>query len=382
MPAFSFRHVKDLYPSFWAKAVEMAYEMQNHIKSRPENEAVIKVRDWATRVTLDIIGLSGMGQDFDAMRNPGNILNQQYRRIFPEEENNIVRVSKAIVMHFDMYFLALLPLPHNRAVHQAAQYIRSVAKQLILRKKKGMEKGEDRMVDILSVALASGGFTEEGLADQMMTFLAAGHETVATAFQWAAYALCKYPAVQSRLREEIRSNLPPAFGKNTFAFAPRPEAIDRLAYLQAFCSEVLRYWPPISSTFRQAVRDTTILDEFIPQGTHIIVSPEATNRSSWLWGPDARLFNPDRWLNNDGKSANNTGGAKNTYANMTFLHGPRSCIGQGFARAELACLVAVLVGRFEMEFKDGANVREETIVTATAAPRDGVVVRLNVLDGW
>src|ERR1700761_6739873 len=147
MPAFSFRHIKDLYPSFWAKAVEMVYEMENHIKSRPADEAGIKVRDWATRVTLDIIGLSGMGQDFDAMRNPGNMLNQQYRRVFPEEEDNIVRAFKALVMHFDMYFLALLPLPHNRAVRDASRYIRSVAKQLIERKKENIGKGEDRAVD-------------------------------------------------------------------------------------------------------------------------------------------------------------------------------------------------------------------------------------------
>ena len=141
--------------------------------------------------------------------------------------------------------------------------------------------------------------------------------------------MCKYPSIQSRLREEFRSNLPPAFGKNTFSFAPRPDTIDRVAYLNAFCSEVLRFWPPLSSTFRQAVRDTAILDEFTSRGTHIIVSPEATNRSSWLWGPDAHLFNPNRRLNSDGKSTNNAGGAKNTYANMTFLMALAAALGRG-----------------------------------------------------
>jgi cytochrome P450 len=357
----------------------MVSEIENHVKSKPVDETVIKVRDWATRATLDIIGLSGMGQDFGALRNPDNRLNQQYRRVFPEEEDNIVRIFKAIVMNFDMHFFILLPLPRNREISKASQYIRSVARQAIRRKKEKIANGEDRTVDILSVALESGDFTEEGLVDQMMTFLAAGHETIAAALQWAVYALCKYPGVQSRLRKEIRSNLAPVSGNNSISFPPQQVVIDGLPYLNAVCNEVLRYWPPIQFTFRQAVNDTTILGEFIPKGTHLILSPEATNRSSMLWGPDAGQFNPDRWLN-DGK-VNSTGGAKNNYANMTFIHGSRSCIGQSFARSELACLVTLRVGRFEMEFK-GGNVPEETIVTGTAAPKDGVVARLKVLDVW
>ncbi|KAF2746763.1 cytochrome P450 [Sporormia fimetaria CBS 119925] len=60
-------------------------------------------------------------------------------------------------------------------------------------------------------------------------------------------------------------------------------------------------------------------------------------------------FNPDRWR---GTGRANTGGAESNYASLTFLHGPRSCIGKDFAKAEFACLVAALVGAFEMELED------------------------------
>lgn len=56
-------------------------------------------------------------------------------------------------------------------------------------------------------------------------------------------------------------------------------------------------------------------------------------------------FKPKRWLNADG-SANNHGGASSNFAFLTFLHGPRACIGQTFARAEFTCLLAAWVGSF------------------------------------
>lgn len=52
------------------------------------------------------------------------------------------------------------------------------------------------------------------------------------------------------------------------------------------------------------------------------------------------------------KRPNNSGGAVSNYANLTFLHGPRSCIGHTFAAAELRCLAAMFVGKFQFEMAD------------------------------
>jgi len=66
---------------------------------------------------------------------------------------------------------------------------------------------------------------------------------------------------------------------------------------------------------------------------------------------------------------------------MTFIHGPRSCIGQSFAKGELTCLVAVMVGRFQMELKD-PNAKLEFLRGITQRPKDGVQAKLTVLEGW
>jgi cytochrome P450 len=64
---------------------------------------------------------------------------------------------------------------------------------------------------------------------------------------------------------------------------------------------------------------------------------------------------------------------------LTFLHGPHSCIGERFARAELSFLLAAWVGRYqgEMELEDP---RREIVVDVasdvTARIRGGLRVRL------
>ncbi|PHH70122.1 hypothetical protein CDD83_5515 [Cordyceps sp. RAO-2017] len=80
-----------------------------------------------------------------------------------------------------------------------------------------------------------------------------------------------------------------------------------------------------------------------------------------------------------------SGGAASNYAFMTFLQGPRSCIGAGFARAEFACLLAAWAGRFEFALDDEALMDERRLefkVAVTARPARGMHLRTRVLDGW
>ncbi|KAL2012161.1 hypothetical protein VTN00DRAFT_4879 [Thermoascus crustaceus] len=377
LPAFSYRHVKDLYPIFWSKGVEMVTMIEKHIQSKSGDNLVI-MGDWASRATLDIVGVAGMDQDFHSLRDPSNKLNEQYRRILIEPSLLMRYVTLLGLFIMDLRLIVKLPLKRNIEIKAASEYIRTVARQIIRQKKEKMEKQKDAAsdVDIISVALRSGAFSEENLVDQMMTFLAAGHETTSSALQWAIYALCKHPEMQTRLREEVRANLPPiSVQDRTPASA---SAVDSLPYLNAFCHEVLRYYPPVPITVREASRDTTIVGSPIPKGTIILLAPEAINRSTQFWGPDANEFNPERWM---GPGRANTGGADSNYAFMSFIHGPRSCIGQGFAKGELACLVAVTVGKFHMELE---NPDAELLLKrgVTVSPKDGVRAKFTALEGW
>ena len=267
-------------------------------------------------------------------------------------------------------------MAHNSNIVEAIQVIKRVCRQLIQQKQEKLDRKEKRVdVDILSVALESGGFSEEGLVNQMMTFLAAGHETTATTLTWVTYALCLHPEIQTRLREEIRANLTSISDDSTTVTS---EMLDKLHYLHAVCKETLRLYSPVPLTMRETPKNTTILNQYVPKGTKIVMALSATNTSTELWGPDAAEFNPERWL---GPGKANSGSASSNYAFMTFLHGPRSCIGQSFAKAEFACLLAAMVGRFEWALQD-PDWKPDVRGGVTAKPKGGLFVKMKPIEGW
>jgi cytochrome P450 len=264
--------------------------------------------------------------------------------------------------------------------------IRAECASLVQEKKQKLARKERADADILSVAIESGGFSDENLVDQLMTFLAAGHETTASAMTWALYLLAKHPEVQARLRAEIREHLPPLGDSSNDAIAVSSVDIDRMPYLNAVANEVLRYFSPVPMTLRSAACDTSIQGQFVPKGTQIMLVPWAINKSEALWGDDALSFNPDRWMpKSDADKRAASGGATSNYAFMTFLHGPRSCIGQSFAKAEFACLLAAWVGRFDMELHNEEEVDEKKIEIkggVTARPLRGMHLKTTVVEGW
>lgn len=403
MPAFAFRHVKDLYPVFWDKAREGVQAMteqilvdaaKNPLTSTSEDpekaaaeqdgngkKAVLEVGGWASRVTLDIIGVAGMGHDFRAIADPTNKLFRTYNLVF--KPSGQARLLQLMGLFLPGWLVTRIPIRRNEDMALAARTIRQTCMDLIREKQAKLARKELHDVDILSVALESGGFSEENLVDQLMTFLAAGHETTASSMTWAIYMLCCHPEVQTRLRQEVRERLP-SLDDSTASISSLD--IDRMPYLNAVCSEVLRYLSPVPMTLREAASDTTIQGQHVPKGTRIILAPSATNKDLALWGPDATKFNPDRWLPKyEGDKSAGLGGATSNYALLTFLHGPRSCIGLGFAKAEFACLLAAWVGKMEFELED-PELMDETKMDVksgvTSRPAKGLHVKARVLDGW
>ena len=157
---------------------------------------VVEISGWASRATLDIIGEAGMGQDFNAIEDPYTPLNVTYRKVF--QISSAQRQILGLMSFFlPQWFVRSLPLTHNSNIAQASAGIKKVSHELIHRKQEKLdlvkreEEGQEKIgsknfrdKDILTVALSSGEFSEDDLVNQMMTFLAAGHETTASSMSW------------------------------------------------------------------------------------------------------------------------------------------------------------------------------------------------------
>lgn len=310
MPAFAYRQVKGLYPIFWQKSIDLADALSGLASSAGCTEGVVvEISRWLARTTLDIIGVAGLGADFRTIQDPDHEIMHAYSTVFDQKPPKSKATLLALIAK-EMVARAL-PFKRNDVIAQAAGTLKRVARRLIQQKQAESQDGKATRKDVLSVALDSDVFTEAQMADQLLTFLAAGHETTATSMTWACLALCQHPNVQAKLRAEVRASLP----STAEPISMTADLLDSLQYLHAVCNEVLRLHPPAGLTKRVAVRDTFILGQRVPKGTDVMIVMRSINHSKELWGEDARKFKPERWL----QSA--SGGAENNYAFMTFLHG-------------------------------------------------------------
>ena len=152
--------------------------------------------------------------------------------------------------------------------------------------------------------------------------------------------------MQTKLREEVINALGDDTTAREEATADLANILKGMPYLNGIIHETFRLYPAVPVSMRESLRDTQIGEYSVPKGTELTISIWQTNRSPEAWGADAGECRPERWINAEDGKPNRHGGAQNNYDFATFLHGPRSCIGQEFAKVEMRCLLAGLVSSF------------------------------------
>jgi cytochrome P450 len=386
--AFSARHVRDLYPLFWAKGSKAVRAIEARAAEQ-EAPLTIECHDWAVRCALDAMGTAGMGMDFGTIDDDKHMLVQAYERLkeFSWQDAVVILVGT----YMPERIATSLPLRRNRVVDSALADIRTVCRDAIRAKQNAMAFAEKSAhVNICSAIVNSGMFSEDEAVEQLMSMLFASHHAPGRTLTAAVYALCRFPEKQRRLREEVHRCLPSV---DNLADGVSSAHIEGMPYLNAFCKEVLRkYSTGVSS--RQAASDTTVQGTPIPKGTTIKLSVMSANGDPMLWGSDVGEFKPERWLPGggketvagadedkaDGEDRTALGGAASNFANLTFMHGPRNCIAAQFAHAELACLLATWVGRFEFTLEDEELMDESKLRARALETKLNVCVR--VVNGW
>nr|POE86979.1 cytochrome p450 [Quercus suber] len=73
---------------------------------------------------------------------------------------------------------------------------------------------------------------------------------------------------------------------------------------------------------------------------------------------------------------NDEGGSESNECNLTFLHGSRSCIGGGFAKAELRLIIAMLFSRFHATRLPHDDGSVKLVGSLMIKPEGGLLVNL------
>jgi cytochrome P450 len=245
---------------------------------------------------------------------------------------------------------AWLPTPSNVALRRANAELDSAVRTMIADRRssspvttadRGVPAGDGApdMLDMLMQARDEDGvgLSDREIRDQMVTFIVAGHETVASAMTWAFALLAAAPQWQERAYAEVDAVLDRR--RPTIADLPN------LPIVRAILDESLRLYPPAWLI----TRTSTEVSEFdgwqVPAGALIIMSPWLLHRHPDLWSrPDE--FDPGRFLQ-DGVGR---------WSFIPFGAGPRLCIGRDFALLEGVLLLASLLGSFHVEFPPGQGV--------------------------
>lgn len=173
MPAFHFRHIKELYPVFWSKSIELC----NAIKATLDHNTtqVLEIGHYSTQVTLDIIGLAGLGRDICSLRNSDDELIKNYEEILePTTEKGVFFILHLI---FPPWLIAILPWKLNERVRITTGNLKRICTEFVAERKSKMryeDQSSNESRDILSIMIRSNNFSDENLVDQLLTFLAAG----------------------------------------------------------------------------------------------------------------------------------------------------------------------------------------------------------------
>ncbi len=171
------------------------------------------------------------------------------------------------------------------------------------------------------------------IADKLLGFILAGHETTSVGLTWALYVLAAHPDTAARVRAEVRA----VAGDGPLT----GEHVDALVFTRQVMSEVLRLYPPGYLVTRVAHRDCELAGHRVRAGSRVNVPIYAAHRHRSRWtDPDA--FDPDRFA----PGAPPPG--RHVY--LPFGAGPRICMGAAFAMMESVLILAAVARRTDLAY--------------------------------
>jgi enediyne biosynthesis protein E7 len=195
------------------------------------------------------------------------------------------------------------------------------------------------------------GMTDKEIVDEITTLIVAGHETTASAMNWAWYLLGEHPEVEAKLHAEIDASEEVA--------VPSLQQMEALPYSSMVVRETMRLYPPVWVVSRKTIEADTLGGFTVPPGTDVFFSPYFVHRHPDFWS-DAEKFMPERFERNEDDDAR----PKLTY--LPFSAGAHHCIGETLAIYEMLVHLNRFARRFSLRRIDNDPVEFEALINLRA----------------
>ncbi|XP_048346360.1 ultra-long-chain fatty acid omega-hydroxylase isoform X2 [Sphaerodactylus townsendi] len=354
------RHRRMLTPAFHVDVLKPYLKIFNqssnimHAKWRKlttGGAASLDMFEQLSLMTLDSLQKCVFSYNSNCQERPSD-----YISAIVELSSLVVRRQNRLLHHFDcIYYLTADGRRFRRAcdivhsftadvVQRRQAVVRQMGHDAWLRSKLG--KTMD-FIDILLLAKDEKGqyLSDEDIAAEAETFMFGGHDTTASGLSWVLYNLARHPEYQDQCREEIQNLLQ---GRETEEI--EWEDLSKMPFSTMCIKESLRLHPPATVLSRRCTEDVKLPDgKVIPKGTICLLSIFGIHHNPTVW-PEPEVYDPYRF---------DSGTSQLPLSFVPFSAGPRNCIGQNFAMAEMKAVLALTLLRFRVRLDKSQPVRRK-----------------------
>ena len=288
--------------------------------------ASVDAAAWVAQLSLTITGRALFHEDLSEEGASIEAMVKEYQR--------------QMVRRFGQFY-PLPPVLPTRA-DRRFRWLRTALKARMLRMAQKRRAQPDPPDDLLQ-SLLHPDVPDALLADELLTFLLTGFETVASNLAWVFVLLSRHPDVRRRLE------------------AQEPGLSRRIVL------ETLRLYPPVCVYGRRCLGPDVLGGYPIRAGQLVSIVPFLLHR------------HPDYWNNPEGFDPDRFGREPARGAFLPFAAGPRQCIGMQLAELKARLILETVSRSWRLNLVSGARIVPEPLISLQ--PRFGVPVILEPVGG-
>ncbi|KAM7267936.1 hypothetical protein ACFE04_010102 [Oxalis oulophora] len=322
-----------------------------------ENKKEVDLQDMFQRFTFDNVCLLVLG--FDPKCLSSELPEVLYEKAFDDIEEGILH--RHVVPSKVWKILKWLEIGEEKKLKIAWETFDRFLYDCISRKLEEVRNKRDHEeeveFDLLTAFIVEGGDdflkSNDLLKDIALNLMAAGRDTVKSAISWFFWVVATSPSVESKILEEIKSELPLDEDiSNQLKLLSTKDLMNKFVYLHAAMCETLRLYPSVPINEKAAIEvDTLPTGHKVGPNKRVLIPFYAMARMAEVWGEDYLEFKPERWISDKGCLIHVP-----SYKFSAFNAGPRTCLGKDMTFIQMKIVAILVLWHYKIRVVEGCIV--------------------------